>query len=99
MKTQAYKIVVSEPDKVAPAQFVFPGDHSDVVSGFVASVDGEEAIFVLFDSVDLPENATQLAESLDDEIIRILLRGAVKANPKMVQEWNELIAEHVPEDM
>ena len=46
MKTQAYKIVVSEPDKVAPAQFVFPGDHSDVVSGFVASVDGEEAIFV-----------------------------------------------------
>lgn len=87
MLSQCYKIKIEDPELCKPAQFVYPGNHSNIITGFVSHVEGEWATFTFFEPIEMPQNGINVKESLTQEEITLLLKLSLERNPEMIAEW------------
>lgn len=94
MKAQEYYIEMNEEhrENAAPAQFVFGGNDSDVIVGFISEVnyDTNRLRFTLFESRDSLDYMIDVVEELSDEVLIQRLNEALDANPEMIAEWQDL---------
>lgn len=94
MKAQEYYIEMNEEHRqnAAPAQFVFGGNDSDVIVGFISEVnyDTNRLRFTLFESRDSLDHMIDVVEELSDEVLIQRLHEALDANPEMIDEWRDL---------
>jgi hypothetical protein len=77
-------------------QFVFPGNWSDDVTGFISEVDTQNdqlEICLFAPSKNLPDEAVVLDECMSFEDTVILLRNIIDEDHIIREMWLEVIAE------
>jgi hypothetical protein len=92
MITQRYTIKAEDPDGIKPAQLVFENDDSDIVTGFINDINGDQIEIILFEMTDLT-HIKDLIISYSDEIVDWipLLLTAIEKNPEMKEFWEEVL--------
>lgn len=103
MKAQEYYIEMNDEhrENAAPAQFVFGGNDSDVIVGFISEVnyDTNRLRFTLFESRDSLDYMIDVVEELPDEVLIQRLNEALDANPEMTGEWEDILENAIPVDL
>lgn len=89
MFTQRYTVIAEEPEMAEPGQFVFEDEDSDLVTGFIYSVNGNEIEIVLFEPADL-SNIDMVSYVQGEQNWPALLDEALEANPDMAPYWEEI---------
>lgn len=97
MKAQVYRVPVAQEQLVdaEPGQYVFPGDESNEIVGFISQVIAEksEIEICMFESTDLDvDNMSVVHESITAEKLREYLFNVFKVNPKAQAAWQDLMA-------
>lgn len=86
MLIQRYTVIAEDPEMAAPAQFVFEDNDSDLVTGFIYSVNGDEIEIVLFEPADLSD--VDIVSFIEGEQNwPSLLNEALETNPDMKPYW------------
>lgn len=88
MLIQRYTVIAEEPELAAPGQFVFEDNDSDLVTGFIYSVNGEEIEIVLFEPADLSD-IDMIKFTEEEQNWPGLLLEALNKNPDMKRYWEE----------
>ncbi|AVH85414.1 hypothetical protein RsoM2USA_113 [Ralstonia phage RsoM2USA] len=90
-----YSLPLSRENAIhaAPGQFVFPGNDSDYIAGFISEVDHENQLLkiCIFDPLPLPEGAVLIQENMSMDDMQPLLAHALEQNPDMCALWARLI--------
>ena len=94
MLIQRYTVIAEHPEDAAPGQFVFEDEDSDLVTGFIYSVNGNEIEIVLFEPADL-SNIDMVSYIEGEQNWPALLDEALEANPDMRSYWEEMIFDNV----
>lgn len=93
---QLYRVEMSEENRrnAMPGQFVFPGDWSDDVIGFISAVDYEtnELEMCLFEPRVMPDTLTRVIKEVvtKDEWAQMLKEIGDK-NPEVKAAWIEAV--------
>ena len=90
-----YSLPLSEDNALhaAPAQFVFPGNDSDYIVGFISEVDHTNQLLkiCIFNPMPLPDGAILIQENMSMDDMQPLLANALEQNPGMYTAWAQLI--------
>lgn len=88
---QRYRIRAEDVSEARAGQFVFPGDHSDEVCGFIRSVSHDTGSFevVLFEPTSMPAGAEVLDEECD--WIEMLNDVLSNADDELRSMWAEAL--------
>ena len=88
MKMQLYWIPLGPGPIDQPGSFVFLGNASEEVAGFVVATDDtNRALICLWEPTDVLEQATVVAASLPDEEVFRKLEEVIRANPAVREQW------------
>jgi hypothetical protein len=87
MITQYYSIIASEPDIIAPGQFVFHNNESDEMCGFIYKVTGPVAEIVLFEPSEIADNIPLEILELPKHWSEMLRDIKDIISPGMRDEW------------
>ncbi len=92
---QEYYVTLTEEarESARPAQFVYTDNASDLIAGFISEVDldNNRMRLTLFEPCEESEYMIDSVEELSMEDIRLRLVESLKANPDMMDSWNEII--------